>query len=602
VAADKGNLSKVIRPSDFPALHRSSGHVSSTLIIQVPMNPSLRNTRLTFWSFAVVIGLLQAWSYRFYIEPDGVNYLDIASAYLRGDWRAAINGYWSPLYSWLLAIVQWLFHPPAYWESTFLHLVNLVFYLLALRCFEFFFQRLLSLLAARDPDAVSDDGPPEWAWWVIGYTAFLLAALRLITLGMDTPDMVLAALLFLSAGLLVELAQHRGSTLRYSVLGVVLAAAYLTKSVMFPLSFVFMSTAAFARGLKKPDPRGLATLAAFLLVSCPFIIALSRAKGHLTFGETGKIAYLNEVGPFNIGPSRGGIPNSGKLLHPIRELFDEPTVHEYATTLAGTFPPWYDGSYWYDGVAIHFDLLHQLRAMTRTITNYFRILSLEKEWITGWLILAIFVSDWRALAKRWFSLWFLWLPWLAMLTLYALVLVEPRYVAVAMAIIWITLFAALPWRQINVTPRLGTAAVLAIGITTGVALVKEEGPNLAACLRPARHVQWMVTNQLQRMNLAPGDRVAVLGHTTLADYWARMAGLKIVADVPVEALQSYWMASPERRAQICSSLSALGVKAIVSADRPLINSGWQPLGDTGYYVQILPTSSSLEGTSTRMGP
>jgi hypothetical protein len=566
------------------------------------MNPSLRNTRLTFWGFAVSAGILQTWSYRFYIEPDGVNYLDISSAYLRRDWSAAINGYWSPLYSWLLAIVQWLFHPSAYWESTFLHLLNFVFYLFALRCFEFFFRKLLSLLAARYPDTFGDKGLPEWAWWVIGYAAFLLATLRLITLGMDTPDMVLAAFLFLSTGMLVDLAQHRNSALSHAILGVVLAAAYLTKSVMFPVSFVLIFAVAFARGgLKKPDPRALATLTSFLMVSCPFIIALSRAKGHLTFGETGKIAYLDQVRP-SFGHSRGGIPDSEKLLHPIRELFDEPIVYEYDTTLAGTFPPWYDASYWHDGATIHFDLVRQLRAIARAITNYFRILSLEKEWIAGWLVLAIFASDWRTLAKRWFNLWFLWLPWLAMLALYALVLVEPRYVAVAMAIIWITLFAVLPWSRINVSQRLGMSVVLAIGITTGVALTREEGPNLAACLRPAQHVQWMVTKQLQGMNFAPGDRVAVLGHTTLADYWARMAGLRIVADVPLEALHSYWTASPERRAQISSSLSVLGVKGIVSASRPLLTVGWQPLGDTGYYVQILPTHFDMRGNSPRIGP
>jgi hypothetical protein len=568
------------------------------------MNLSLRSIRATFWGFAVAAGILQAWSDRFYIEPDGVNYLDIASAYLRGDWSAAINGYWSPLYSWLLAIVQWLLHPSAYWESTFLHFLNFALYISALVCFEFFFRRFLLLLAARFPDAVCDKGLPEWTWWVVGYTVFLLAALRLITLSMDTPDMLLAALLFLTTGMLIELAQNQCNTLHHAVLGVVLGAAYLSKSVMFPLSFVFVVTTTFARGgLKKPDPRGLAVLAAFLLVSCPFITALSLAKGHLTFGETGKIAYFTQVsGPSMNGPWRGGTPNSGQLLHPIRELFVEPTVYEYATPLVSTFPPWYDQSYWYDGAALHFDFHNQLRATMRAITSYLRILSLEKEWIAGWLVLAIFASNWRAHAKHWLDLWFLWLPSLAMLALYALVLAEPRYVAVAMAIIWIALFAALPWRQINVAPRLGMAVVLAIGITTGVALVREEIPNLAACLRPTPHTQWMVMKHLQRMNLAPGDRVAVLGHTTIADYWAHMAGLRIVADVPLEAVQSYWVTSSETRAQISASLSALGVKALVSTARPLVLEGWQPLGGTGYYVQVLPTPSGIKGTSSKMEP
>ena len=557
------------------------------------MNRSLRKTKVVFWIFAATAGVLQTWSYRFYIEPDGVNYLDIASAYQRGDWSAAVNGYWSPLFSWLLAIVQSLFHPPAYWESTVLHLLNFLAYLFALACFEFFFGRLLTLLRARFPDAVGDDGMPEWIWWVFGYTAFLLAALRHITLSMDTPDMVLAALLFLSTGLLIQLTKSQNGILHQVAFGAVLGAAYLTKSVMFPLSSAYLFTNLFRRGrLEKPDLRGLIALVMFVLVSSPFVITLSRAKGHLTFGEAGKIAYFTLVS----GPLSSGGFGGGQLLHPIRQLFDRPTVYEYVSPLPGTYPPWHDESYWYEGAMLHFDLHDQFRATARAAASYFRILSLEKEWIAGWLVLAIFAGDWRDYAKRWLQLWFLWLPSLGMLAVYSLMLVEPRYVAVALSIVWISLFAALPWSRINVARRLGMSVFLAMGITTGTALVREEIPNLTSCLRPAAHVQWMVGQRLREMNLAPGDRVAVLGHTTIADYWARLAGLKVVADVPLEALESYWTASPERRADISSSLRALGVKAIVSGTRPLILSGWQSLGDTGYYVQVLADPSGADRT------
>jgi hypothetical protein len=85
-----------------------------------------------------VSGFLQAWANRFAIDPDGVNYLDIARAYFRGDWKMALNSYWSPLYSWVLGFVLHLFKPPPYWESTVIHVVNFAIFLLALRSFEFF--------------------------------------------------------------------------------------------------------------------------------------------------------------------------------------------------------------------------------------------------------------------------------------------------------------------------------------------------------------------------------------------------------------------------------------------------------------------------------
>ncbi len=63
------------------------------MIVLHTMNPSLRRTKIFLWFVAVATGLWQAWANRFYIEPDGVNYLDIANAYLRHDWRNAVNAY-----------------------------------------------------------------------------------------------------------------------------------------------------------------------------------------------------------------------------------------------------------------------------------------------------------------------------------------------------------------------------------------------------------------------------------------------------------------------------------------------------------------------------
>src|SRR6266436_6436899 len=86
---------------------------------------SLRLLRAVFWAIAIVTGFLQTWMARFSVTSDGICYLDIASAYLRGDWHNALNSYWSPFFSWLLALAMGIFHPAPYWESTLLHFVNL---------------------------------------------------------------------------------------------------------------------------------------------------------------------------------------------------------------------------------------------------------------------------------------------------------------------------------------------------------------------------------------------------------------------------------------------------------------------------------------------
>jgi len=90
------------------------------------------------WTATIAAGLLQALALRFSISGDGNSYLDVASAYLRGDFANAINAYWSPFYSWLIALVLWVFKPSACWETTILHLLDFAGLLVALRSFEFF--------------------------------------------------------------------------------------------------------------------------------------------------------------------------------------------------------------------------------------------------------------------------------------------------------------------------------------------------------------------------------------------------------------------------------------------------------------------------------
>ena len=55
-----------------------------------------RTIRVLCWLVALSLGALQAWALRFPIGEDGVSYLDIADAYLRGDWHNAFSAYWSP--------------------------------------------------------------------------------------------------------------------------------------------------------------------------------------------------------------------------------------------------------------------------------------------------------------------------------------------------------------------------------------------------------------------------------------------------------------------------------------------------------------------------
>jgi hypothetical protein len=60
-----------------------------------------------FWAsgLLIVCGLVLLPFYKHQLNPDAVSYFGIANKYTHGDFRHAINGYWGPLLSWLLALL-----------------------------------------------------------------------------------------------------------------------------------------------------------------------------------------------------------------------------------------------------------------------------------------------------------------------------------------------------------------------------------------------------------------------------------------------------------------------------------------------------------------
>ncbi len=50
----------------------------------------------------LIIGVFLLKYYRYQINPDGISYISIAKKYLAGNFSEAINGYWGPLFCWLL--------------------------------------------------------------------------------------------------------------------------------------------------------------------------------------------------------------------------------------------------------------------------------------------------------------------------------------------------------------------------------------------------------------------------------------------------------------------------------------------------------------------
>src|SRR6476646_1488755 len=89
------------------------------------------------WLVSILLAALHSWVGRHAMNPDGVTYMDISDAYRAGHWKAALNSYRSPLYSWLLLPALAVTQASPDTEFAAVHAVNFLIFLAALFCFHY---------------------------------------------------------------------------------------------------------------------------------------------------------------------------------------------------------------------------------------------------------------------------------------------------------------------------------------------------------------------------------------------------------------------------------------------------------------------------------
>jgi len=554
--------------------------------------------RAFFWLITFCAGFLQVWAARFSVSPDGNCYLDIASAYLNGDWTHAVNAYWSPLFSWLLALCLGVFHPGPYWESTLLHLLNFTALLVSLFSFEFFFRSFLHVRKHFKWDDGDHDQLPELAWWALGYGLFLSTSLFILTASLTMPDMWVAAATFLVAGLILRIWTRGGGWALFAALGFALGCAYLTKAFYFPMTFVFLPTAWLAtENPRKTLNQVLLGFAVFALVAAPWIAILSRAKNRVTFGDVGKLSFAMMIDQLQQPLFWQGENGTGTPKHPVRQLLTHPRLFEFASPVGGSYPPVYDQSYWMDGVKPYFSLTGQLRVLRQSAGTMFMFLVDQIEFAVGLLFLLFLLRKERECVALLRMQSYLWVPPLIACSSYALVLVEGRYVAPFLLLLWVAAFSCVLACAPQLNPRSAAALVLAILSVTGLRIAKSATTDVLTVLAKPVHLDWEVAQALHNLGIQPGDQVAGLSRVAEA-HWARLARVKIVSEIPLGEERIFWAASPDLQRKIFRTLAGTGAKILVTKDPPpsASNTGWLPLGTTGYYALPLSPQPSSEST------
>ncbi|EKQ52697.1 MAG: hypothetical protein B655_1653 [Methanobacterium sp. Maddingley MBC34] len=214
---------------------------------------------------------------------DGICYLSIAQKYASGDMLNAINGYWSPLFSWLIVpfILKGYTPLSTLIASKILSLIIGLFTILGLYCLSCRFKINKTVKTVFIFSLII---PTLW----FAYTEL-------------TPDLLMSCALIYCLVFLID----PDYPYKYSnglMCGFTGALAYLSKSFAFPFFlalFVLFSILYYFKKFKD-DKRVVKNLilglTIFFLISGSWALILSEKYGELTIGTSGEYNY-NALGP-----------------------------------------------------------------------------------------------------------------------------------------------------------------------------------------------------------------------------------------------------------------------------------------------------------------
>jgi len=474
-----------------------------------------RAIRLIAWISIVALALFQAYAQRFSIGPDGMSYLDLSDAVVDGRWSTLVNLYWSPLYPLLVGVGRLVAGSGPRWEVVTMHAVNVVCFVAMFASFEYLLAAIGGLARATRRSALA--GP----WGLAGaYLLFGLFALTMTPMELTTPDWLASAATFLAFGALIRLNDASTPHRRHAVvLGVALGLGALAKSFLVPwalVCFVVVAIATRRRGAWI-TVIAVAVWAVFVL---PWSAVLSVAAGRPTFGDAGRLTfawYVNEQDP----PSLHGVPPDAR--RPSTEaILRGVGVTGYAP---GTDPMWFDPARWNASLAPHWNLHDQLG--TFRVFELFYIQNLSPLLFVAFLLAVAPPGTRRA---AWQRGWIVFVPMLAGLAAYALVIVTARYIMAFLLAGTLTLLATLPiarrirpgWAFAGMIVPLGIEAIQARTIAGLAIATPIVGGTVAGVLVPPRRrwlwvVALVVAIGLTRLVLPPSNRRdLLLGSLALA--------------------------------------------------------------------------------------
>jgi len=501
------------------------------------------------------------------VGADGLSYLDVARAYVRHDWHTALNGFWGPLYTWLLALGMGVFHPGIRTELVMVRTLNFVLFAAALYTFSRYWRAVAGWSKRTSGDEISIPLASPFVWITLGYLLFIATFAWFVDL--VNPDILVATIVFAIAAFLFKLndRQQHGIAV-YAGLGLLLALGYYAKVILLYFA-VFILGAMVVQGFRSGSlRRPMTAIVVFAVLVSPFVAILSRAVGHFTAGDSGRLNYAwfvdgPEAKTWMTAP-HGGAPIP---FYPGAIAFDSPPVFRLPMMEGVTYAPWYDAARFDKHSHPAFRLRGQLRRLAVNLQSL-------KEEIFGVgtaLLVPLLILVWyspRASLRRFAATWFCTLPAVGVVGMYLLVLVVPRYLLGFSLLLWGAALAS-----VSVPPGLQLLArramlagtlVFAASVMPGLLhyVVSERTESTARDL--------VIAEAIPQFGIAPGDRVASIGDGQDA-YWAHLARVSVVAEVWSIDSARFWSEPLALQQAALRSMADSGAKAVVwrgDSDQP----------------------------------
>lgn len=538
---------------------------------------------------------------------DAVSYLDCARAFERGDFTSALNPLWNQGYPALLALVRPLFQagPEGIWSAA--HWLNLAIFFISWLLFAWLVRELVVELRGKQE---AENG----AGLLVGFGSlclFLTAQLCIDQVSRVGPDKLVAVFFFLTCALILRLLR-KPSWLLAAGLGLALGCGYLAKSAFLPLGAVAVLIVALALWKRRLSLHYLlASTLIFSAIVLSYGVALSRANGYRTLGESGSLNYAWHVNRLQKwvhweGGAQPGLaawptqrlvrfshydtdpPHYGKPLHPTLAVGTLPTIYEFRGPRQATYDPYYDPPYYYQGYLHFFRWRYQLISLGKNAGHLGVALTVQPMfWALG---LVTLWSLARRANRRQFAAWLqrIW-PLVSLaaagVLLYTPVHLEDRYLSAFLGVLALLLLIGIA----PLVPReKGAIALLALGFAFG--LVHNQRGGWLDMLHGITHRdnrKWKTGLALRGAVLPRGAEIGMIGWGANLDTdWANIGEVQITSEIQDGTDEAAFVAqSPQKKQAVLAEFHRSGATAVLTRDKFIGDlPGWQRLGSVPLWI------------------